>query len=664
MAVTRIEVRARRPLADGRAFGDAGAYERVDGVLHFAADPLDDANREIVLLTAAARDPQGLVRFDADFCLLQPVDPGRGDGKLLFDILNRGRRVAVNVFNGGEAPPTPTDTIDPHDGWLFRQGWSLAWCGWQWDVPRAAVPGIMSIDVPQASDRGRRMAGAVRVEATPYTRTQTIRLCDTLGTVPFRPYAAADIEQADAVMVVRDGPNAPVTEVPRARWRFAHNEGGTPVPDPLYAWLDGGFEAGRTYQVYYRTMETPVVGAGLLATRDAAAFLRYGSEEDGNPAAGRLAHTYAFGASQSGRFLRTFLYHGLNLDEAGRQVFDGMHIHIAGARRGEFNAAWGQSSVEGALGVGFLPPYSLGGDAGLPGLLDRQRALGGVPKLICTNTAIEYWRGDAALLHVSADGQRDLALPAEARAYAYAGTQHSAGVLPPANTSPLTPGLRANHLLNLVDHRPLTRAALANLERWVAKDVAPPDTAVPRLSDGTGVTRESVLGGLPAIPGLHPPAVEHLATVPARLDLGPEAVRGFVRWPARAEGSLAAIVSAADSDGNEVAGIRLPDVSVPVATNTGWNTRHPETGGARQALRLQGATIPFAPDASARGATADPRPSIAERYASRDDYAARVREAAESLAARGHLLRDDVGLVVASCLARYDAVLQQTAPSA
>src|SRR5215211_5936889 len=164
MAVTKLEITRQELLAGGMEFGQSGAYERLDAVIHFAVDPLHAANAEIVDLERAARDPGGLVRFNADFSLLRPVDPHRGRRTFLFDVLNRGGRTAVRLFNRGVQPLQPTDDIDPHDGWLFRHGFTVATCGWQWDVPRGEVPGALGIDAPVALDGGRPIEGRVCVE--------------------------------------------------------------------------------------------------------------------------------------------------------------------------------------------------------------------------------------------------------------------------------------------------------------------------------------------------------------------------------------------------------------------------------------------------------------------------------------------------------------------
>lgn len=657
MTVMHLAIHSRAPHADGVAFGGTGPYERLDGTIGFAVEPGHAANRPIIDLDRAARDDTGRVRFQADFCLLQPREPARGNRRLLFEVLNRGRKLLPRMLDHAPPDAAPTARIDPGDGFLLRHGWTIAWCGWQWDVVRG--PALLGLEAPQALEavdgQARPIEGQVICQFQPNEALRDHLLADRVH----RPYPAADLAAPDAVMTVRDAAGGPRATIPRDRWRFARaGADGAPVPDHTRVWLADGFAPGRVYEVVYRTASSPVVGAGLLAVRDAVAFLRHGDAAAGNPCAGRIDHTFGFGMSQSGRFLRHFLYLGLNLDEAGRPVFDGLLPHVAGARRGEFNSRFAQPSVQQTPGFGHLPPFAddegphpPAGAAG--GLLGRQRALGGVPKIVSINTSAEYWRGDASLAHTDPAGTRDLALPPEVRAYLFAGTQHGLGTVPPPRVN-ANDGARGAHPFNALDYA-LLRAALVNLERWVTAGEAPPPSAVPRLADGTAVPARAALDAYRAIPGATLPDPARLPAL-CRYDLGPDADQGVGRYPAVAGAPYPAYVSAVDADGNEVAGVRMPDLVVPVATYTGWNPRAPESGGTGQIIPMQGSTFPFASDAAARERAGDPRPSVAERYRGRDDYLARVRRAAERLVAERYLLAEDVDLALRLAAERYDYV--------
>jgi hypothetical protein len=642
MAVTHLDILSRAPYAEGCPFGDAGAYERIAGVLHFAVEPEHGANRAIVDLDRAMRDAEGRVRFRADFCLLQPVDPARGSRRLLYEVLNRGRKGLTRMFNHAPPEATPSVAIDPGDGFLLRRGWTLAWCGWQWDV--IATDALLGLEAPEAltlvGDRPVPIAGQIQVTFQPNETSREVLLADRVH----QPYPAADVDDPDATLSAADWRGGEAMPIPRDRWRFARDGERGPVAADTHVWLADGFQPGKVYTVVYRTNRSPVVGAGLLAMRDCVAWLRHGKAGAGNPAAGRIDHTFVYGVSQSGRYLRQFLYDGLNLDEAGRRVFDGVLCHVAGARRGEFNHRYAQPSQQHTPSFGHLAPFADDPGADGPGLLDRQRLLGGVPKIFYTNTAAEYWRGDGALAHIDARGERDLALPANSRAYLLASAQHGPGTLPLTRHNP-NDGAMGEHPFNALDYAPLMRAALANLDAWVTEGVEPPPSVVPRLADGTAVPHERVFETYRALPGAtipDPDLLPHLR----RFDLGPEADRRIGRYPATPGEPYPAIVSAVDADGNEVGGLRMPDVAVPIATYTGWNPRHPATGGPGQFIPMQGSSLPFPRTPAERAATDDPRPSVAERYRDRDDYLAKVRAAAEDLVSQRYLLAEDVEMAV------------------
>jgi len=658
MAVTGLEIRAREPFAGGERFGAVGAYERIDGVLRFGVDPAQAANGEIVDLERAARGADGRVHFAADFCLLQPLDAARGNRRLLFDVLNRGRKAAVRNFNRGTPELTPSVQIDPADGFLMRRGWTVAWTGWQWDV--APVPALMGLAAPQAlGPDGRPIQGEVLIEV----QTNELLADHLLADRGHQPYPAADADDPAATLTVRDRHEDTRTLIARSRWRFAREEDGRTVADETCVWLEGGFEPGRIYEVCYRTRGCPVVGTGLLAARDTGAFLRYADRAEGNPCAGRLDHAVAYGVSQSGRFLRSFLYHGLNLDEVGRPVYDAVWAHVAGARRGEFNHRYAQPSVQYTHGIGNLMPFAdreqtdpRSGRS--DGLLSRQRRLGGVPKVLLTNSGAEYWRGDASLIHSDMAGE-DAEPGVEVRVYYFAGTQHGPGSLPQGRVS-ANDGTTGMHGFNTVDYTPLLRAALVNLERWVTEEVEPPPNAYPRHADGTAATRAEVLDAFRAFPTATVPGAEALRVI-RRLDVGPDAARGIVRVPAEPGEVYPAYVSAVDEDGNETGGLRLPDLRVPLASNMGWNPRDPATGGAGLIINMQGSTLPFAATAEERWRSGDPRRAIEERYADRAAYLEQVRQAAAALVAERAVLAEDVELLVRLARERYDAFTRQMA---
>jgi len=633
MAVTSLEIAQRSVVLDGRPFGAAGAYEKIAGVLRLAVDPLHPANQVIADLGAAPRNAAGLVECAADFYLLRPRDPARGNRRLLLDIPNRGRKVALGMLNSTPRVPDPTTPEDFGNGFLMRQGYTVAWCGWQPDVPRR--DGLMALTVPTARGGDGPISGPVCCEWRPNARVATLPMADRYHIA----HPTADLDDPAARLTVREHAGAPAVAVARAAWRFA---------DASHVTLDGGFEPGRIYELVYRAENPPVVGLGLLAVRDAAAWLRSAPAAAGNPCAGELERAYLFGVSQAGRFLRHLLFLGLNEDEGGRRVFDAAVAHVAGARRGEFNQRFGQPSLNATLSAGSQFPFtdtpqsdSVTAERGA--LLARLEARGTLPKIVTINTSAEYWRGDASLVHTDVDGTRDVAPHPETRVYLFAGSQHTPGALPPPDADPNT-GSRGLQTFNVVDYTPLLRAALVNLDRWVSAGVEPPPSTLPRLGDGTATPAEATRGRFIRIPGVRfPDRIER----PRRLDFGPELHRGIVgELPPKSGAPFVTFVPSVDDDGNEIPGLRPVELLAPLATYTGWNPRHPDQGAPGDLMSMLGSTLPFAPTRAARQASGDPRASIEERYTSRADYLERVREAATRLVAERHMLAEDVDAVV------------------
>jgi hypothetical protein len=675
MPVTRFEIAMRRPLAGGAAFGDAGPYEELKGRLHFAIDPEHAANVRITDVGLAPRNTDGRVAFASDVSILLPVEPARGSGRLLVDVVNRGNTVTVPNFNRATRPVfgagvDPNPPIDVGDGFLMRRGYVVASCGWQADLP--PVAGLLGLEAPEAHDgAGQRLRGPVYVQLQAYSDVAHFLLADR----GHRPYPVADPDDATAVLTVRDQPDAAPEVIPRERWRFARVDGGRVVADPCHVHLDGGFTRGRIYHVAYTAIGAPVLGLGIAALRDCASWLKHGGAGEGNPAAGTLRWAYAYGRSQTGRLLRTLVYEDLNLDEGGREALDGIIANVAGGMRGEFNQRFGQNSKDRPQAMFHLFPFTdvaqtdpqqgasertagasertEGASERTEGALHRRiDARGSRLKAFYTNSSSEYHRGDASLIHTDVDGARDAAHGPHTRIYHFAGTEHGLGLWPPtdaqiAAADPSGALERSQHLRGVVDYAPLLRACLVNLDLWVTQSVEPPASCHPRIVDGTAADPQALRKVFDAIPGarypLHSPH-------PRRVD--------FSTLPPRFGPAYGSRVSAVDRDGNEVGGLRLPQVAVPLAAHTGWNLRHPDIGGADQLLVFAGATLPFPRTRREREASGDPRPAIDDRYASRDDYLARVRVAGEDLARQRYMLAEDVDLCVALAARLWDWLVQ------
>jgi hypothetical protein len=612
--VTRVEILKRSDLA-----AYAG-YEKLEGRVYFTVDPANRRNTVIVDLDRAPRNAQGRVEFSADFYAVRPKTGG--NGVAIVDVVNRGNRV-TRMFNRIAAGSDP----DVGDGFLMRRGFTVIAVGWEFDLPAAGD--MLRVRVPAAQG----VTGIVRTLIEVDKRAPTYRLAED---VP--GYPPADPSGSDSVLTVRDRLSDAPQTIPRSQWTFA----GDVVS------LDGGFEPGRVYEVAYKVANPPIAGLGLAAVRDIGSWAKHAAD-----AVTPAKYVYAHGQSQTGRFLREFLYLGFNADERERLVFDGVIAHIAGGARIDINRR-GSTPTAGNAMVGIFP-YSDRAQrdpvtGATEGLLENDRARRHQPKLFLTNSSVEYWIDTgraAALVHTTPDGTRDAALGDNVRAYLFSGAQHTPGPFP----SPA--GGRGQQRANPLDYTMSLRALLVALDRWVRDGVAPPASRHPRFADRTIVRAQDL--AFPAVPGVQSPRT----IAPGRRAFNPLVPSNG------GEGAVQPLlVSQVDADGNDVAGIRLPEVAVPLATYTGWNFRNPEIGGASRLVGNTGSYIPFARTQAERETRKDPRPSIEERYPSRGDYLAKVRTVVDALVRDRYLLAEDVDATVKRALDHWELLSKTTTTSA
>jgi hypothetical protein len=652
--VVRVEVVSRADLLGGKSFGLAGPYEKLSGKMFFAVSPENSHDRAIVDLGLAPRNAAGEVEFSADFYILKPKDPARSSGTLLLEVSNRGGKGILALMNRARGSTDPSTAEEIGDGFLMRRGATVAWVGWQWDVREA--PGLVRLQAPAAKENGRAITGLVRADFVVDEAVFAHPLGHLLlGTIGGTGYAAAEPDDPRNVLTERDSPLAPRRVVPRKRWRFAREEAGKPLADDRSIRLEGGFQPGKIYEVVYVAKDPVVAGLGLAAIRDAGSYFKRDPQ-----AVATARRVYGLGISQSGRFLRHLLEQGFNADEQGRQVFDGLFIHVAGAGVGSFNHRFAQPSRDAQPASTLFYPTDLFPFTDLPetdpesgrtaGLLDKARAEGVVPKIFATNTSYEYWSRAASLITTTPDGKSDAAIPEEVRVYYLAGLQHFTPPFPPV-AGPYR-GLRAIHPQNPNPIAWLWRVFFDDMDAWVRDATAPPDSRYPRVADGT-LTSVAALN-FPAIAGLAHPAQAHEAF---RLDYGPRWKDGIVSLePPRLGKPFTTLVPKVDADGNDVSGVRIPEMSVPVATYTGWNLRDPKTGFAGERVSFAGSYVPLARTRADRERISDPRPSLEERYGSRERYLGLYGEAALRQVRERLLLPEDLPDVLARGAAEWDAV--------
>ena len=587
--VTRVEVKSRSDI------GSSG-FEKIVGTAFFEVDPEDSRNQAIADIGKAPVNGAGKVAFSADVYIIRPKDAARANNIALVEVLNRGRKLVMNGFIRG-ASNDPASEADLGDRFLLDHGFTLVWVGWEFDVRR--TNGLMGISVPSAQG----IDATVWADFTPSNANERQTVGDLVG------YTPADVAAPDATLTVRDAQFSPETPIARTRWTMdAKGMVG----------MTGGFEAGRIYRLTYRAKELPISGLGLAAFRDIGSWVKYAPD-----AIAHAGRALAFGSSQSGRFLRTFLYNGLNGDEKGRQVYDAAWAHIAGAAGLDVNA---RGATPTSLTMYEITRFPYANQATrdpisgrTEGLLENDRAKAFQPKMFFTNTSVEYWGGgrNAALVHTAPDGKSDLALNDATRVYYLTGAQHGPSRFP----SSIGQGQQPD---NPLEYWWTMRALMTAMEKWIADGTAPPPSRYPKLGDGTLVEASKV--SFPGIPGVQSPRVveQH-----------------------RRDGKLIPfLVPQVDADGNEVAGVRTPESLVPLATYTGWNFRNTAIGGTTTLVSLLGSRLPFPRTADEASARKDPRKPIASRYASKDAYLAAARRAADDLVKGGYLLRGDVDHVM------------------
>ena len=648
--VVRIDVKSRADVLAGQPFGAAGPYEKLAGRIYFAVDPLNDANRIIADIDKAPKNAAGRVEFSSDFYLIKPKDPSRGNGTLLYEVSNRGGKGMVGFFNRAAGSLDPQTAGEFGDGFLLEQGFTLLWVGWQFDPPLR--DGLVRVYAPIAREAdGRPIQGVVRSDFVPVERTTQVSLADRDMIVAYAVVNGADPAN---VLTVRDSAEGARRTIPRDQWQFT--EDGKAVR------MAAGFEPKKIYEVVYRSQDPPVVGVGPAAVRDTISKVKYGAASELGLARGALTRAIAFGISQSGRFLRAYLYYGFNEDEAHRKVFDGVMAHVAGAGRGSFNHRFAQPSRDGHPYLNFFYPTDIfpftdiaqrDPETGVQdGLLSHGTKPQFQPRVIYTNSSYEYWGRAASLFHTTIDGLEDAPLPANVRAYLLAAGQHGPAGFPPSRTI----GQQMN---NPLDYRWVMRRLLVSMNRWITDGAEPPPSAYPRLDQGTLVTPNKLK--FPAIPSVNVPPVPHKAY---RADYGPDFIgKGIVtQEPPKIGSSFPILVPQVDADGNEVAGIRVPELAVPLATYTGWNLFNDRSGPTDVVSSMQGSFMPFPRTRADRERTNDPRRSIDERYQSREQYLGLVSKAANDLVEKGYLLKADVPRIVEQTGTRWDYATSGTRP--
>lgn len=645
-----LDIKERVSFADGHSFAEVGPYELIKGRAHYALNISEPRNQVIDDLEFAPVDGDGQVRFSGDVVILKPLDLSRGNGHLLIDLPNRGNRRALQFFNDAPASNDPRSLIDAGNGFLMRRGYTVIATAWQGDVLAGDDRMVMSL--PIAQEQGKPLEEEISAEfVVDRAGVYTLPLSGRFAT---RSHRAVSPETASATLTRRRYPDSERVLVDPADWAFARTEGGGKperpggdgsdtemaiVPSDSHLHLKSGFESGWIYELTYRAKAPLVLGCGYAGLRDLISFFRNDKSKNNLLCHEKVLNgkAYAWGRSQAGRFIRDFVYRGFNEDTRGRKVFDGVMSHIAGAGRTtptRFSnlviAASRQYENHTHPSDAFPFSYAWSTDH-LTGekdaILKRPNT---DPLVIHSHTASEYWQRRGSLVHTDTQGN-DLKQPDNVRIYAWASSQHWSDPRLPAPTRGI-----CQNLINVVSTSMLFRSQLDLMNRWACDGVSPPASQFPSRQDGTLVTFEEWKGQFPAIPGV---------ALPQSPNVFGSGARSLRSGHSLKVDSYAVLVPAVDTDGNDLAGVRVPMVGAPLGTYTGWNLR--SRGYGEGAMHdFSGSYLPFPESPEHALATGDPRSSILTRYQDTAAYAAAIRTHALHLVQMGMLLEEDVNTAI------------------
>ena len=637
--ITKIQITTKEsPTFGGYSWPGVGQYEKIVGKAFGEVDPADPKNSIIVDILLAPRNANGRVEYSFDFYILKPIDLTKGAHKVMYEPPNRGRKTWAalgRVSSGGNDPGSITNPTELANSFLMPRGYTMVWSGWDFSAGADNSDYVSTMTFPIAKNRdGSSTTGP----AYEYIVAQ--------GMSYELNYPAATLDQSKATLTHRVKLNDTPQGIPASGWKY--NADGTAV-----SLLPAGtsFTAGDIYEFSYTAKDPTVNGLGFAAIRDWNAYLKYETKDAAgnvNPLAGDVTRIYTEISSQPGRMLNDFRNLGFNQAENGRKVFDGMMQWIAAGDGINMNYRFSQPGrternrqdhlyVEGVFpfaNVSTTDPLT--GKTG--SRYDRCTATNTCPLGMEIYSANEYWVKAASLLHTDPTGTRDLPDSPFTRNYFISSHQHGTGNA--------TAKGACQQFQNPLDSAPVQRALFIALDEWSTKGTLPPASQVPSLSDGTLVPANAT--GFPTIPGV---MNNGLKTTRYLFNYGPNfyatgipTINPPVITPPyqdnRANGPIyPSFVPKTDSDGNDVAGLRLPDVTVPLATYTGWALR----GGAQAGDGCEGSGqyIPFAKTKAERMASGDPRLSIEERYPRFSAYYDAVKKAIDDMVARRVMLRED-----------------------
>jgi len=649
--VTRFVVTSvESPTFGGYSWSGVGQYERIAGKAYAEVDPFDPKNAGIVDIQLAPRNADGKVELSFDFYILKPIHLNRGAHRVMYEPPNRGNKLWGTLgpgrfLGGGNDPGSVTDPAVLANAFFMPRGYTMVWSGWDKSAGTNSANFNATITLPVATNPDGSSITGPSFEYIVTAGAPTYALT----------YPAATLDQNQATLTHRTHLDDTPEVLPPSAWAYTDDTGAA------IRLTGGNFVANDIYEFSYIAKDPTVNMVGYAAIRDFNAWLRYErADDDGtpNPLARDIRRIYTVTISQPARTLNDFRHLGFNQAENGRIVFDGMLQWIGAADGLSMNYRFSQpgrterNRQDHLFSESVFPFANVMTTDPFTGITDSRYAscerTHTCPLAMEIYSSNEYWVKAASLLHTDPAGTRDLQDSPFARNYLISSHMHGVG-------DPTTRGV-CQQLQNPLNSAPVQRALFIGLDEWATRHRQPPRSRVPRFSDGTLVAPLPQSGmGFPNIPGV---TYTGLKTTRYRYDFGPDfyetgiaTVNPPLITPPYEDNPLngpiyPSFIPKTDSDGNDIAGIRLADVTVPLATYTGWGLR--SGAWADDGCEHMGQYIPFAQTLEERRATGDPRPSVEERYQSLSHYVVQVVHALNRMVQQRLLLCED-----------YDAELQR-----
>jgi len=627
------------PTFGGYSWPGVGQYEKLAGKAFAEVDPFDPKNAGIVDIQLAPRNANDNVEFSFDFYILKPIHLRRGAHKVMYEPPNRGNKTwgTLGRFPGGNDPGSVTDPTVLANTFFMPRGYTMVWSGWDKSAGTSSANFTTTITLPIATNPdGSSITGPsfeyIVTSAASYTLT----------------YPAVSLDKSQATLTHRIHLDDTPEVLPASDWEYTDSSGTAIM---LTA---GNFVANDIYEFSYTAKDPTVNGLGFAAIRDFNAWLRYGRRDDdgiANPLAGDVRRIYTEVVSQPARTLNDFTHLGFNQSENGRIVFDGMLQWIGAGDGISMSYRFSQpgrterNRQDHLFNEAVFPFANVSTTDPFTGITDSRYAScersRTCPLAMEIYSANEYWVKAASLLHTNPEGTEDLPDSPFARNYLISSHQHGTG-------SATSRGA-CQQFQNPLNSAPVQRALFIALDEWATRRRQPPRSRVPRLDDGTLVPPlPQPKMGFPDIPGV---TYTGLKTTRYRLNFGQDFYETGVATfnpplftPPYEDNPkngpiYPSFIPKTDSDGNDIAGVRLADVTVPLATYTGWALR--SGVWANDGCESAGQYIPFLATAAERTTSGDPRLSIEERYASLDDYVSKVAHALHQMVRERLLLCED-----------------------